>query len=411
MNNLKNSYSLKIKRIQSVLTPWRLTWYPRLLLCALAVGYIIAIFWGKGASTLTGRLGGDYPAFYGAGRIIAEGSMRDLYDSQRQIAAQKDLFPNKKNVFLPFPYPPFMAFAYYPLALLSYRFSYILHTLLMVGTLLLAMQLIRPMNRLFDQYFLCAFFFALVFYPMLRAVLGGQNIPITFLLVVIAWRAAIARHEWLAGMSLGLLLFKPQFALPLIVLYVLSRRWRIGVGSLFVALTLYGISVWMVGPSWLTKWLKYVLWHSLADAGINSANGVSWLGFLEAILGVRNPFALILTWVLILCTAVGLSLLWIQNEHRLDLTAKMGITVPFILLIPPHVMYYDMGLVLFTFAIVGTRNSARLLSIIGFTWMLCFSQVIASLMGFSPLFFILVFIGVLAICILGRQAVKPQAIL
>lgn len=402
---------MQIERIQRLLTPGRLTWYPRLLLGALAAGYIIAIFWGKGASTLTGRLGGDYPAFYAAGRIVAEGSMLDLYDSQRQIAAQKDLFPNEKDAFLPFPYPPFMAFAYYPLALLSYRFSYIIHTLIMIGALLLAMQLIRPMNRLIDQHFLCAFFFALAFYPMLKAVLGGQNITITLLLVVIAWRAAIAHHEWLAGISLGLLLFKPQFALPLIGLYVLSRRWRIGVGSIFIALTLYGINAWMVGPSWLTKWLEYALWHSQADAGINRANSVSWLGFFEAILGVRNPFAFIIAWVLILCTAIGLSLLWAQNEQRLDLSAKMGITVPFILLMSPHAMYYDMGLILFTFAIICSQDSLRSLPIIGSAWVFCFSQIISSLMGFSPLFFILVFIGVLAIYILSRQAIEHQAIL
>ena len=70
--------------MQRIFTPWRLKWYPRLLLFAFGAAFIIAALSGRGASTLTGRLGGDYPAFYSAGRIIAEGNWKDLYNLSKQ---------------------------------------------------------------------------------------------------------------------------------------------------------------------------------------------------------------------------------------------------------------------------------------------------------------------------------------
>src|SRR5262249_3233805 len=49
----------------------RLRLYPRAIFAAIAVGFAIAVAFGSGTRTLTGRLGGDFPAFYGAGRILA----------------------------------------------------------------------------------------------------------------------------------------------------------------------------------------------------------------------------------------------------------------------------------------------------------------------------------------------------
>ncbi len=67
---------------------------------------------GKDAATLTGRLGGDYPAFYGVARIVASGDWKDLYSPEKQSQSQKGLLPGVAG-FLPFAYPPFVAVAMY----------------------------------------------------------------------------------------------------------------------------------------------------------------------------------------------------------------------------------------------------------------------------------------------------------
>lgn len=394
--------------MQRILTPWRLKWYPRLLLFAIATAFIIAILSGRGASTLTGRLGGDYPSFYGAGRIIAEGDWKNLYNPERLFAVQKNLFPGEKEGYFHFIYPPFVAVAYYPLSLLNYRLSYIVHTFLMVGALILVIQLIRPMNELIDRHFICASFLALSFYPIFKSIFGGQNAMLTLLLIVISWRAVLARHEWFGGIVLGLLLYKPQFGLPLIGLYVLSGRWRAGIASAFTASGLYSIGVLIGGPFWVGTWLKSIWWYRQADEIVNYANSVSWLGFLEALFGSTSHLATIIGWGMIFLTAIALSLLWRFGGRRADLTPKLGITMPGLILMAPHAMYYDLGLVLFTYSSMFPNNGVRPAYFIGLAWLFGFSQFLNILTGFSPLFFLLIFTIMLAVRNLERDTSKHQ---
>lgn len=395
-------------RLHGFLTPWRIKWYSRSLLFAISIAFIIAVFGGKDASTLTGRLGGDYPAFYGAGRIIAEGDWENLYSPTRQLEIQKDLFPHEKNGFLAFSYPPFVALAYYPLSLFGYRISYIIHSLLMVSALVLTIQLIRPFNSLIDQYKLSALALSLSFYPLFRAIWGGQNTAVILLLIVGTWRMALAHREWLAGIILGLLLFKPQFAIPLIGLFILSGRWRVGLGSALTAVVLYSISSWISGPLWLASWYKFTWWFSQTDAGVNSANSVSWLGFLEAIGGSKNYVALIIGWIMVLLTIIGSGLIWTVGGRRADLTAQLGITMPALVLMPPHVMYYDISLILFTYVTMVAVNPEKFGLIIGFIWLFGFSQVAGTILGFSPLFFLLPYTSILAVRYLSRLAINPD---
>ena len=401
MNFLKNINGCKI---QSILTPWRLKWYPRAFLFALATGLFIAIFIGQDASTLTGRLGGDYPAFYGAGQILAQGEWYNLYNSETQAKVQKGLYPGEDNVFMPFPYPPFVALAYYPLALVPYRLSFAVHTILMVAALFLAILLLCPIHEQIRENYLFIACIALSFYPMLRAILGGQNTAITLLFLVLSWRAALAQKDLLAGIILGLMLFKPQFGLLLIGLYALSGRWLVGVGSLFTAMILYGIGALISGPMWITSWYKYTIWLSQADAGINYDKAVSWLGFFQAILGWKNHLALFIGWGMSIVTSIVVAILWVIGRRKADLTAQLGIAAAALVLIPPHINYYDMGLVLFTCIAVAGASTERPWLLLGLIWVLGFSQLAGGLMGFSPLFVVALFAMIVSMHILKWHA-------
>src|SRR5688500_11179655 len=107
-----------------------------------------------------------------------------MYDSARQAEMQAGLFPNDdRDALLYFAYPPHTAIAYVPLSHLPYRASYALHTLLMVGALVAALQLVRPMVRLVDRHFELVAIASVAFYPMYRAITGGQNTALTLLLL------------------------------------------------------------------------------------------------------------------------------------------------------------------------------------------------------------------------------------
>ncbi|MCK4823127.1 hypothetical protein KA005_45625, partial [bacterium] len=89
--------------------------------------------------------------------------------------------------------------------------------------------------------------------------------------------------------------------------------------------------------------------------------------------------------------------------------AQIGLAAPCLLLIPPHVYYYDTGLLFFTYAALVAKHPGRQAELVGIVWLLSFSQILSLLIGISPLFLITVFTGVLAINNLMRIAIHPKS--
>src|SRR3954471_2838699 len=180
-----------------------------------ALGFVILLATSTGLTTVRGgRIGGDLPAFYGAARIVASGNVDRLYDAASQEAAEADLFPGGTRGRLPFPYPPFVAFAYIPLTWLPFKAAYAVHTLVMALCVFAAVRILRRALPEMPAGVWPVFGVTLAFYPLFRAVLGGQNTALSLLCAAGA-AAAVARGRGLeAGLWAGAWLYKPQLALP-----------------------------------------------------------------------------------------------------------------------------------------------------------------------------------------------------
>ena len=127
-------------------TAWRLRVYPLAVIAALAIAPLLGAIGAAGSEAPGASIGGDYPAFYGAGSIAAAGDLDHLHDVGRQIEAQDGLHRAEEGeVTRFFPYPAQVAVLYQPLASLEYHWSYLVHTLLMAGLLWAAIWVARPM--------------------------------------------------------------------------------------------------------------------------------------------------------------------------------------------------------------------------------------------------------------------------
>jgi hypothetical protein len=373
------------------LTPWRLKWYPLALLTGLAIGFLIHLLSGEGASTLIGRVGGDYPCFYAAGRIIAQGEGRSLYNSERQQSEQSGLFPGNQEVFIPFPYPPHVALFYAPLSLLPYRLSYCFHTLLMIGAVLLGIWSVRPFGNISRNQWLSIFAVALLYYPLFRGITGGSNTAITLSLIALCWRMVTEKQDLFAGVFLGLLLFKPQYALPLIGLFLLSGRWKTAGVSALMGLILWSIGVWVQGWNWVREWLSYSYWVTRVAAEIDKQNAISWIGFFESIGGTESRLATVVGIIFAGATAAITCWVWWKAGPRGDLSREMGVAICCILLIPPHVFYYDAGLVALPWIVMLSCDWKYKPELILGVWVMGFTQVAAQWLRFSPIFPVVVF--------------------
>lgn len=332
------------ERSATLLRPSVLAWA---VLGSLLFSFVAVVAAADGASSLTGRVGGDFPAFYAAGSIVDDGHLDQLYDLDRQRATQAELFDEGGVLY--FAYPPPVAAAYAVLARLPYVAAYAVHTAVMAAALVAALWVVRPMlpaRRPGDAVLAAV---ALTFVPVLMAVTLGQNSAFVVLLVAASWRLARDGRDGLTGLALGLLLFKPQYAVPLIGLHLVRGRWQVVGASSLVAAGWWVAGAGMLGTSWTGDWIAQVGDFTALDAEVNGRNAVSWLGIAEHVLGVGSLPAILLGGALALLTASALVLLWWGRTDD-QLALPMAAASVGILLVSPHAMFYDAALLLVTCA-------------------------------------------------------------
>ncbi|NND02869.1 MAG: DUF2029 domain-containing protein [Acidimicrobiia bacterium] len=389
---------MKSQSDQATSAQWRLKMYPLAVLVAMAVGLVVLGLQANDSEAPAQTVGGDFPAFYGAGVIAADGDWENLYDFERQAEAQADLQEEAGTVRY-FAYPPQVAAAHAPLAAFDYGTAYLIYTALMFGMLVLAIKLAEPMLPWLRGRTVLASAIALSFWPMLRAVTGGSNTALSLLLVVAGWRLIHDDRHFGAGLVLAGLLFKPQLAVPLIGLMLIVRLYRVVAGASAGAVVFYLSGVPFGGASWPVDWWETARAFNVIDSEVNGYSSVSWLGFLENALGVGEIVPVALGWGLAIATVLGLVWLWHRNGAQ-RLPELLAVAMPGILLLSPHALSHDTAILLLTFAVLH-RAASLPRWLIAASWTLAAAQVFIRALGFSPGFFLLLLVTWFTVTTLG----------
>lgn len=369
----------------------------RAVLLALVIAVAVAVIAGAGLGEADsgsgstpggGRLGGDFPAFYAAGSIVRSGDLSSLYDPARQEIEQVEL---GIDGYLAFAYPPHVAAAYAPLSFLDFRLAYLVHTIVMAAAFVAAIEVLSkpvPVLRRWRWPVLAAGF---TFYPLMTAVGGGQNAPLTLLLLAVVWRALDEDRGAVAGIAAGLLLYRPQYALPVIGLLFLAGQRRAVAWATVVGVLTWSMTAAFLGANWVATWFDEVVPFVERDAEVNAANSVSILGFLQAVWGADQRPAVIVGAIGAAAVIVTLMWLWTRPE-RFSLSNRMGALAIGVLLISPHTMFYDASLLILAGAALlaglhGSEKSsvADCVRILALVWVAAWVHVAAELFGSTPL--------------------------
>lgn len=386
---------------------WRLHTYPVVVLVAL-IGALLLATTVYERDDPASRLGGDYPSFYGAGVIAWEGDWDELYSGERQQSEQAGLIDDDGG-YLYFSYPPFVAGAHGFLAALGYKIGFLVHTLLLGLALFAAVRLMWPWLSRFGWPLVAVGVVALAYYPVLRAIPGGQNTTISMLLFALALRLDHEDKPLLAGVAAALILFKPQFGLVIVPLLIVGRRWRMLAGWGAGAVLLYAISTLLMGGEWIRDWWTQAGAFRDLNLEANGANFVSFPGFLENAFGLGSPAAWLVGYSLGALVGAFVAFYWWKNpqEHALE---RWALAAAAVAVVAPQTLYYDTGLLLFGVLVFSLAPALRLVRLVGMTLALSWTQLAAGALGWSPLG-PLAWIGVaLLLChLLCRRSVEPDS--
>jgi glycosyl transferase family 87 len=342
--------------------------------------------------------GGDFGAFYGAGAIANAGDYSVLYDVETQRQIQQPLTVSDEGLFWYFSYPPIVATVFGLFAALSFKTAAILYAALMLGCWLTAAWLARPLlPRVLGGRWPLAAGLSLLFWPAFQAISGGNNTAFTVLVLVSVWRLLEAERDIAAGVVGSLLLFKPTFGVPLLLLWILARRRRVIGGALAGAAVFWAINSLVAGTSWVSVWVQQGVEFGKADAVVNGVSASSALGFAQNVSsGTRSGLVVA---AIAVAGAMWLWVVWLWRNES-DVGALMAVTSVVFILGSPHAMAHEVAVLLLAVAVIVER-SPRPVShlstgtglLIVASWSIEFQREI----GWSPGFVIAAVIGLITV--------------
>ena len=243
----------------------------------IGIGYLFATAHGT-VDALGRPLGTDFSNVWTAGWMADQGRAAAAWDWSTQHAVQKQIHHDPHIPFYGWHYPPPFLLIASLLAKLPYVAALLLYQALTLAGALLVVRRILPDERLA--------MLAAAGAPVVMVCLGhGQNAFLTAALLG-GGMLTIDRRPWLAGMLLGALVYKPQFAvlIPALILARGNIRAFLGAGATVTILCLLTFAIW----GWAV-WQAFVESLPLTQHIIIEAGATGWEK-------IQSPFAAIRQW-------------------------------------------------------------------------------------------------------------------
>ncbi len=316
----------------------------------------------------------DWIQFHRTGERVVAGAYDQLYPGDFLDDGRPELDDG-----LYFLYPPFVAWVTVPLGLLPPLGAYAACVLLVIGVTVGATLAYLRAFRVEGERGLFAVLGTVASAPWNAAVILGHlsaTLVAPGVLATLAWRAG---RPFLAGGTLGLLLAKPNWGLPVLALLAVGRRWRMLAGALATGLALwalalpFGVDVW---GDWLRTMVGY---RALITDGTLPWRQATLFASLQSILGRTgsDPLVVGLWFVLGGTLFAGTMGAWLHRGREAVLLPRLiGVALLAVVATNPYAHFYDAllplpaALLLWaapeTWSRPGALRAARIL--LGLTW-------------------------------------------
>jgi alpha-1,2-mannosyltransferase len=284
--------------------------------------------------------GTDFLHLYVLGSLADGHRGADLYNMEAQSAFAAQRVSEAAGIrYLPL-YPPQVSIFFAPLERFSYAGALILWlaaTTLIYGCCCYAMW--RVCQNL-HEYKLEVIILALAFPAFWHLIAWGQTSALALAFFTLAFFALRARREFLAGLALGCLTFKPQLAVATAIIFLFSFQWKILAGAILAAAAQLSAACFYYGFGPLRDWtrtlfnLPAVL--PLLEPKIYQTHSLRtfWtilLPWLPASIILYIVSAVLVSWLTVVC--------W---KSKLPLSLRYSALLLSSVLLAPHLTVYDL---------------------------------------------------------------------
>jgi hypothetical protein len=322
--------------------------------------------------------GTDFLHVYTLGSLAIAHRGADLYDMNAQAALAAQRVPEAAGIhYLPL-YPPQVSILLAPLAYLSYGgalAAWWIFTAVVYGICCYTIWRACPNLR---EHGTTVFIMAAAFPAFFHLITWGQTAAVALACFTFTFFLLRNRREFLAGVVLGCVIFKPQLGLAAAMVFLATRAWKTvagaalsAVGQLSLGILYYGFEpfrqwiriLWNVGTvlpllepkpyqthSLRTFWSMLVPWHELALG----------LYFVSA------------------AAVLGLTIACWRRSETVPLALRFSAMLFATVLVAPHLTVYDLVILAPAFILLAdwlmsqpsTPSTRRLGTLLYFVYML-----------------------------------------
>jgi alpha-1,2-mannosyltransferase len=300
--------------------------------------------WNMATPSLLDRAGNlkgtDFLHFYSLGSLALARDGSDLYNSQAQSAIAAARVHSAAGIqYLPL-YPPQVSLLFAPFAELPYSEALILWlglSSLLYGLCCYAVWHACP--NLHNQK-LTVLILATAFPAFWHLIAWGQTSALALACFTLAFLSFRAQRELLAGLALGCLIFKPQLAVAVALVFAVTLNWKVIAGSLLSAVA-------QLSAAW-----RYYGYCPLRDWTHTLLNVPKQLPLLEPRLyqthSLRTFWTMLVPWfsvslALYFISAIVVFVLTIASwRSRLPLSLRFSALLFATVLLAPHLTVYDL---------------------------------------------------------------------
>jgi alpha-1,2-mannosyltransferase len=237
------------------LTPRRLCAHGAILALCLWSVYV----WNLATPGLRERSGNlkgtDFLYFYVLGSLASQHRAVDLYNMNAQATLAAERVPQSAGLlYLPL-YPPQVSLFFAPLAHFSYLWALVLWWIgsaTIYGICVFALWRASPNLR---NQKVTVLLLALGFPAFFHLIAWGQTSALALACFTAAFFLFPAKREFLAGLVLGCLVFKPQLGLAVAIVFLSIGAWKVVAGALLSAAAQLAAGVLYYGIAPLRQWL------------------------------------------------------------------------------------------------------------------------------------------------------------
>lgn len=312
-----------------------------LALCLwLVYGWNVAT---PGLRDRSGNLKGtDFLHFYTLGTLAVEHRGADLYDMNAQAALAAQQVPEAAGIrYLPL-YPPQVSILFAPLARLSYAWALALwwgFSAAIYGVCCYGIWRACPNLRGRGGTVLIV---AAAFPAFFHLIAWGQTSALALACFSLMYFLLRDRREFLAGVVLGCLIFKPQLGLAAAIVFLLIGAWKIVVGAVLSASAQLSVGVLYYGLEPLRQWV-HMLWNTRTILPLLEPRPYQTysLRTFWSMLVPSHHFSLGL-YVLSACVTLGLAIAVWRRGQSVPLALRYSSLLLATVLVAPHLTVYDL---------------------------------------------------------------------